>query len=267
MKRSNSPLSNARGLFTLIELLVVIAIIAILAAMLMPALQQARDRAKGISCVNRQKQLSFPLNQYSSDYDGFAVPIAGIDDTIEVWSEVLWKYGYMTNKATSDQSYRTMADRELRCPGLVNAITGNKTSDDLSLRAGIYGMIQWGSSAITRYPFLYKMPHSYDGDAYGMVVKKVRRPSTTGWILDSWKAGTRRQWFRIDCGKSVSATPLDPATSSVAGAAPAHNGRTNMLMVSGNVVTWSPADFAKIGNRDWEKDGYDFCNVRYYSTL
>ena len=55
--------------FTLIELLVVIAIIAILAAILFPVFAQARDRARGATCLSNIKQLALGVGMYAQDYD------------------------------------------------------------------------------------------------------------------------------------------------------------------------------------------------------
>lgn len=74
MKNTNNIRSVTIGKFTLIELLITIAIIAILAAMLLPALGRAREKAHEIGCVNNQKTIGTYFMFYSDSYDSFMPP-------------------------------------------------------------------------------------------------------------------------------------------------------------------------------------------------
>ena len=79
--------------FTLIELLVVIAIIAILAAILLPALQQARRRGQGTGCLNNMKQLHLFYARYADTHSEMVLP--AYMPGVGMWDDYLLKYGWI----------------------------------------------------------------------------------------------------------------------------------------------------------------------------
>lgn len=125
-----------RNYFTLIELLIVISIIAILAAMLLPVLNQARDKARTSSCKNNLKQLGLAFQFYAADNDDMAVLETSYNGgkTVGYWSSLFVVGKYLTKKTMMcparsrltqtgnpwyDQFWKN-ADLELNAPGSSN---------------------------------------------------------------------------------------------------------------------------------------------------
>jgi prepilin-type N-terminal cleavage/methylation domain-containing protein/prepilin-type processing-associated H-X9-DG protein len=158
-KASRGP---AIGGFTLIELLVVIAIIAILAALLLPALTKAKQQAIGTQCMSNLKQLTLGWAMYNGDNRGFLVPNGG---------EAFQPAG--PNDPTVDPQW---------CPGRQDVST-DLSPATASVNVG-YQWIQEG--LIYQYvktPAVYKCPADDSSvKSFGLLYPHVRSMSMNAWL-------------------------------------------------------------------------------------
>jgi prepilin-type N-terminal cleavage/methylation domain-containing protein len=126
------PHPRSNNGFTLVELLVVIGIVALLVAMLLPALNGARQRAMATQCLSNLRQLGQAMVMYSVENKGFVIPsytmtgvTGGADVPLEGWAPILDRDGYIKGKRQNDSSVFV-------CPAMldIEGMAGGQTGTD-----------------------------------------------------------------------------------------------------------------------------------------
>lgn len=243
MKKTDTVIPAEHRAFTLIELLVVVAVIAILASLLLPALNKAKQKARAVNCLSNQKQLMNMVQFYAEDYQGNSLLWQGYTslgyEADLTWSMLLYRfYGLKLNNPV------------IRCPDAKIRYTDSPANQH---RYDTYG-IHRGNDAVTLHFATRKRQSTLDIYKHHGVNDPTIPPSRMTYFFDSGNALQTASFTVLRFG------PSEPKNGGVV---LRHSERANTAFFDGHAEAVAATGLIDLKFRSWYTEKWFFVSLPY----